>query len=235
MLQIILCEDDSKQKEQILKVVQNVNLHNDIQYYSFESTKELFETKLDTSVPTIFLMDIVLDHEDGIEMADKLHKLFHHSVVIFISAYLEKVTDIYETKHCYFIYKPELKMRIEKALNKALSILLSMHKQICVHSGTRKILISLEDIMAVERIKRYSLIYTPKETLRVNETFDELGIDMHSQFHQCHRSFFINFDHVKECNRTDFITHAGSMIPISRTYSKKVQEAFQDYLIHQFY
>lgn len=235
MLQIILCEDDPKQKEQILKVVQNVNLHNDIQYYSFESTKELFETKLNTSVPTIFLMDIVLDQEDGIEMADKLHKLFHHSVVIFISAYLEKVTDIYETKHCYFIYKPELEMRIEKALNKALSILLSMHKQICVHSGTRQILISLEDIMAVERIKRYSLIYTPKETLRVNETFEELGIDMHSQFHQCHRSFLINFNHVKECNRTDFITYTGAMIPISRTYSKKVQKAFQDYLIHQFY
>ena len=235
MLQIILCEDDPKQKEQILKVVQNVNLHNDIQYYSFESTKELFETKLDTSVPTIFLMDIVLDQEDGIEMANKLHTSFHHSVVIFISAYLEKVTDIYETKHCYFIYKPELKMRIEKALDKALSILLSMHKQICVHSGTSQILISLESIVAVERIKRYSLIYTPKETLRVNETFDDLGIDMHSQFHQCHRSFLINFDHVKEFNRTDFITDTGLMIPISRTYSKKVQKTFQDYLVHQFY
>ena len=235
MLQLILCEDDPKQKEQILKIVQNVNLHTEIQYYSFESTNELFEAKLDTSVPTIFLMDIVLDHEDGIEMADKLHKLFHHSVVIFISAYLEKVTDIYETKHCYFIYKPELKMRIEKALDKALSILLSMHKQICVHSGTSQILISLESIVAVERIKRYSLIYTPKETLRVNETFDDLGIDMHSQFHQCHRSFLINFDHVKEFNRTDFITDTGLMIPISRTYSKKVQKTFQDYLVHQFY
>lgn len=235
MLQIILCEDDPKQKERIIKIVKNVNLHTNIQYYSFESTKELFEADLDLSIPTIFLMDIVLDQEDGIAMANKLRTSFHHSVVIFISAYLEKVTDIYETKHCYFIYKPELEMRIEKALNKAFSIVVSMHKQICVHSGTRQMLIHLEDIIAVERIKRYSLIYLSKETIRVNENFDELGLEINSQFHQCHRSFMINFNHVKELNRTDFITDTGFMIPISRTYSKKIQKAFQDYLVHQFY
>lgn len=128
MLQIILFEDDLKQSQYIQKVVQKVNLNAPIQYYAFKNTSQLFEISLDTNLPTIFLMDIVLDHEDGIDSASSLLEKFHHAVVIFISAYLEKVTDIYETRHCYFIYKPELEIRIEKALNKAVSILNAMQK-----------------------------------------------------------------------------------------------------------
>ena len=73
MLQIILCEDDPKQKERIIKIVKNVNLHTNIQYYSFESAKELLEADLVLSIPTIVLMDVATDQEDGIEMANKLH------------------------------------------------------------------------------------------------------------------------------------------------------------------
>ena len=235
MYQIVICEDDPKQNAYIKKSIEQVDLPIPVNICSYMHTEEIDKADIDKTIPTIFLMDIVLDKENGIEKAIQLHKQFLHSVVIFISAYLEKVTDIYEANHCYFIYKPELDLRLQKALMKAISILQSMQKAISIRSGSKQKIILTKNIVMIERVKRYSYIHTDTEIIRVTEPFEELFSSLSNSFHQCHRSYIINFEHVKEMKRTDFFTDTGLLVPISRAYSKKIQQAFQTYLIHQFY
>lgn len=235
MYQIIICEDDPAQNAYIKKSIEQIDLPIPVHVYSYMHSEEILKSDIDKTLSTIFLMDIVLDKENGIEKARQLHDQFMHSVVIFISAYLEKVTDIYEANHCYFIYKPELDMRLQKALMKAITILQSMQKVLSIRSGSKQKVIPIKNIAMIERVKRYSYIHTETEVIRVTESLEELFSSLSASFHQCHRSYLINFEHVKEMQRTDFLTDTGLLVPISRTYSKEIQQAFQSYLIHQFY
>lgn len=126
-------------------------------------------------------------------------------------------------------------MRLQKALMKAITILQSMQKVLSIRSGSKQKVIPIKNIAMIERVKRYSYIHTETEVIRVTESLEELFSSLSASFHQCHRSYLINFEHVKEMQRTDFLTDTGLLVPISRAYSKEIQQAFQSYLIHQFY
>ena len=231
MLNIIICEDDKNQRTALEKKVKQLPLPPLSAVYAFGEADAMLRFCLGQTGDFLFLMDIVLKNDaNGIEIVKQINTFFQQAVIIYISAYLEKVTDIFDTQHCYFIYKPELDLRLEKAMRKAIAQLRNKKRTLMVHSGSESLVLPVEDILWIERIKRYSLIHTKTETYRISEDFPALLKQLPGCFQQCHRCFIVNFDWVKKHTRTEFIMKNAQWIPISRGYSKVIQEAFQQYI-----
>lgn len=50
-------------------------------------------------------MDIELGKENGIDLALKVNEVTPYTQIIYITAYMQYVSDVYQSKHTYFIDK----------------------------------------------------------------------------------------------------------------------------------
>lgn len=230
MVTYVLC-DDNKEYLSYLKDKLSTFIKAEDIIISYSSSCDLLNNISLYEHNTIFILDIVLDNDDGIQLANLINKAIPLAVIIYLSGYLNKVVDIFDTRYCYFIYKRELEQRLPSALHKALQALQTSKHNLLIDLTDKKVIKPLDSIHYMERIRRYTYIHcTNDDIFRVQTQLNTLKQELTPYFIQCHRSFLINLNHVVEYKRTEFILHDKSRIPISRSYSKDVHEAFQKFL-----
>lgn len=94
MLNIIICEDDKNQRTALEKKVKQLPLPPLSAVYAFGEADAMLRFCLGQTGDFLFLMDIVLKNDaNGIEIVKQINTFFQQAVIIYISAYLEKVTD----------------------------------------------------------------------------------------------------------------------------------------------
>ena len=136
MYNIILLEDNLRQNLALESRIKNLYPDSLIQLYSYIHAQDMMDQLSRFKGMNIYVLDIVLDKEaSGIDIAKQIHQTDAGAVIIFISAYLEKVTDVYETEHCYFIFKPEVELRLKPALDKAMALCSEMKKVLVVETN----------------------------------------------------------------------------------------------------
>lgn len=230
MQNVIICEDSALQAEQLKQAVLALNLEN-IRCTVYQSAQELLKQLPQINAYSIFLLDVVMPNVDGITLAKTINRTHPHSCIIYVTAYLNTVTDAQDSEHCYFLLKNDLKARLPIAINKALSAIREISKTMLVTIGDTKVVIHMDDILYLERIKRYTYIVTAHEKLRVKEDLAFLQNKLSAQFHRCHNSFVVNFYKVTAFKKNAFILGTVT-VPISRSYCKECETAFQQFIVN---
>lgn len=226
----VICEDDEIHSAFLQKELDAYTMNKNVFVYT--SGIELINNLKQFPKETIFLMDIVLSDHSGIDIAKKINECVENAVVIFISSFLEKATEVYEVEHCYFVYKPELKKRLPNALKRAEKIIEESKTMLQIKVKHKIRLLPIKDICYLERTKRTTMIYCIHETYECSEKFSELYEQLPSVFIQCHCSYIVNLNMVKEYRRTDFYLITNAIIPISRSFSKEVKTRFQEFILN---
>lgn len=229
MSRYVICEDNISQAKNLCDIIKQRNEKNDVSV--FYSGIELRSIVKSIKEDTIFLMDIVLDDVSGIDIAKEINKYTPNSVIIFISAFLEKVTEIYDATHCYFVFKQDLEKRLPAALDKAEKILKETKSVITIPTKEKTIILKVSDIRYIERIQRTSFIYCSSGFFQCHQNMEYFIKQLTSNFVQTHRSYIVNFHSVQLYKRTDLTLYDGSLIPISRAYAKQVKTKFQEYIM----
>ena len=116
MYQFVICEDDAQQRDHLQKLIKKT--YGGQPVFCYDDVDTLLEELPHIPAPRIIFMDIVLKTRSGIEAAAKIAPA--DTAIIFITAYLDKVVDIFEAPHTYFIYKPDLEVRLAPAVEKAM-------------------------------------------------------------------------------------------------------------------
>ena len=229
MITYVLCDDNKEYLSYLQDKLKELIQDDDI-VKTYSSQKDLLQDISLYENNSIFILDIVLEKEDGIELAKCINEAIPFAVIIYLSGYLNKVVDIFDTKHCYFIYKRELNQRLPIALKKALQALQNSMQNLLIELSDKKVLVPQDAIYYMERIRRYTYIHTIDEVYRVQTPLHSLKQKLTPVFIPCHRSFLINLNHVIEYKRTEFILDNKINVPISRGYSKNVDTSFQKFL-----
>lgn len=226
----VVCEDDKVQLDHLCKLLdKRIENKNIIQ---FQSGKDLLE-HLDTiKEGTIFLMDIVLDGISGIDIAKIINHSIQHCAIIFLSAFLEKVTDVYEAAHCYFVYKPELEKRLPAALKRAEKMIEESKTILEIKSKNGIVLLAIAEICYIEREKRTTIIHCQKGSYVCPYNLQYFMDNLSASFLKCHCSYIVNMNMVQEYQRTEFHLRTGMIIPISRAFSKETKKRFQDFIMN---
>ena len=106
MLKIAICEDSEIFVEIIKKNIETI-LKVPYELRPFLSGKEFITSLPEIGCPyDIVFLDISLgeDTVSGIELGQMINGENPRTQLIFISLYLEYASDVYSTKHTYFIY-----------------------------------------------------------------------------------------------------------------------------------
>ena len=150
-----------------------------------------------------------------------------------MSSYLEKATLVYDTKHCYFVYKPEATQRLPMAILKAMQNIQNEKTCAVIDLKDGTICILLKDILYIERIQRYSYIHTPYEVIKTSLKIKDLLQQLTLPFIRTHNSYIINAQYVKELKRIHVILQNQQSIQISRAYQEHLKQQFHLFLMQQ--
>lgn len=229
MLKIAICEDSEIFVEIIKKNIETI-LKVPYELHPFLSGKEFITSLPEIGCPyDIVFLDISLGEEtvSGIELGQIINGENPRTQLIFISQYLEYASDVYSTKHTYFIYKNRLNEYLPAALDAALKNLQTNEEQFLTlkirHSHIR---IAVNDILFLERNLRETFIYTKSETYTVRDKLNILQQQLPDFFVCCHRSFLVNLHAVSRLQHTEITLTTGQQIPVSRAHYENVKKSF---------
>lgn len=230
MINVVILDDQEIHLKEIEKQILSLGI-DEINIQKYLNEEELLKDIKQLNEYSIFMIDIVLNNKSGVDVAQVINQELRGAIVIFISSYLDKVVDIYDANHYYFIYKPELEKRLPIAFKKALKSLNQIKETLPLTLKGKTIVIHPADILYLERKKRTTTIIDGKQALACPDKLDQLADKLPPYFIRCHVSYMVNAQKVVELNRTEFILEGGISIPISRAYQKHCRSLFQEYLM----
>lgn len=218
MLKIAICEDN----EIFVEIIKN-NLETmlNIPYKldSFLSGREFLKALSENACPyNLVLLDIELEDKSisGIDLGQMIN-----------SQYLEYASDVYSTKHTYFINKNRLNDYLADALHAALKNLDTGRKQYLTFKVKQtQLRIPADNILYLERNLRETFIYTGNKTYTTRDKLSELQQQLPSFFVCCHRSFLVNLHAVTSLHHAEIILNNGQGIPVSRAHYDDTKKAF---------
>ena len=201
MVNVIICDDNTKDKNNISEIVNNFMIKNKIEHktHVYDDYNKKFDEIIESKIPfKIYLLDIETPSGSGIDIARKIRQKDVDSVIIFLTVHEELGNVILKNDLMFlsFINKfDNLKYRLNKALKKALDLL--SHKNIIKFTDRNvTYTINVDDILYLtkESFERKTIIKTDYTEFKVSKTLTDLVEMLDDRFIQTHRSCYINQD-----------------------------------------
>lgn len=232
MLRTAICDDNEIHLKKIAEDFSECCQAYSPEISLFSSGQELIDAvEKKEYQPDILLLDIVLNDDSGISVAKRINSLCPGCGIIFLTSFLAYASDVYETRHSYFILKSQFKERIRSAVAKAISDVGS-RKYLSFAERNNTLILPAYQVLYLERSLKKTIIY--HETGKQYETYEKPLVilkDMNNNlFVQCHQSFFVNMERVNAMYADYFIMSNGCHVPISRSRRRETKELFHAFV-----
>lgn len=192
---------------------------------AFEALVKINNEQID-----VMFLDIKMPEMSGIEF---IRSIKHVPKIILTTAFPDYALEGYELEIVDYLLKPISFERFLKAVNKLNHTTTSAHELFASNEGLRHelfiksdrklIKIDAQDILFIEGLKNYLMIYTNTSHKRIitHSTFKQMEDELsrYSCFQRVHKSFIVNLNHLSviEGNSVHIGTH---IIPIGSMYKE---------------
>lgn len=181
----------------------------------------------------IIILDIQLERTNGINIARQLLLSNPSLQLIFVTSYIEYISDVYDLPHLCLILKNQLDRQLPKFLHRAVdeSLLLAKGRLHILARG-HKTELSLDRLCFLERREHTTFLHLQNgEILQTREKLELLlNQDSSNRLLRCHVSYAVNLQHVSRLEEQCFRLYTAEQVPISRAYFKNARAAFFHYL-----
>lgn len=223
MLNIIICEDNSYQREQIETIIRDelkkLNLNMSIVLST--NTPENVITYLEKYKTNTFLyfLDVDLKSKvNGIELAKIIRKSDPMGYIVFVTSHAELtlLTFQYKVQAMDYIVKNNLngiKDKISECINEAYNDYKNSNtiktNSIQINAGNKVIYFNLDDILFFETTSKDHKIriHTCEEQLEFYGTLREIEKMVSSDYYKPHRSYLVNTKKIKVIDKDNFIIY----------------------------
>ncbi len=230
MLQIAICDDERRIREQLERL-----LHDCVQaeVRQFENGQELLKSDI---VFDIILLDICMDKKesgckmDGMETAREIRKV-SEAIIIFITALREYVFDAYDVDAFHYLLKPVNEKKFYEVLVKAASQVEKKNSETCVikvKGNFRSI--PIEEILYAENDARKIVLHTKKEMITFYEKMEVLETKLGNDFFRSHRGFLVHLKEVESYDNRNIKLKNGDVIFLSKLKYNEFVTAYMNYL-----
>ncbi len=205
MYNVILCDDDLEFLARLQNHVNNIFLGMDerAKVLAFSSLEEISEDTLEQCDIAILDIDFSDRQYNGIDIAKRLRKHRHDSVIIFLTNYIEYAPEGYEVQAFRYLLKSELSNKMKIYIEHAVKHLNRASETIKIQISGEIIDIPIQNIMYFESQLHSVVIHvvTPNSKKDRILTFigsigkieKELSI---RGFLRVHKSYLVNMAHI---------------------------------------
>ncbi|MCL2030154.1 MAG: LytTR family DNA-binding domain-containing protein [Oscillospiraceae bacterium] len=226
MYRVAICEDEPVFAEEHERLCRSALDRLDIEHqiFRYENAARLLRDFSEGRRYDLFLLDILMDETDGVELAARIREQDAAAAIIFITSTPGYALRGYDVGALHYLMKP--------LDGGALERLIASDRQrrfrsprFVFKSGRQSLNIPMDEIVCLETVGKRVAITLLGETLDCPGGLLEL-LKGRRQLVRCHKSFAVNMRNIRELTRTEALAVNGRTIPVSRTYFKDVQKAF---------
>jgi DNA-binding LytR/AlgR family response regulator len=198
---------------------------------SYSSAFEAVRKSANTKKVDLILLDIELPEMSGIEY---LQTLTDKPFVIILSGQTKYAVEAFEHNVSDYIVKPVSYSRFHKAVSKAYGQwrreqnIQNIQNDIFIRKGSCLVKLSYDDILWIESLENYVLVYSTQEILTVHFTLKAIILKLPpDQFVQVHRSNIVNISKIQTINRHSLVIPYRQIdreIPIGKSFRGQLLE-----------
>ena len=218
-MKIAICDDDIKIAEYIAHKINEYNPHHNVELFNNSDSLISYLNKKEPNVDLLF-MDIVLDDENGIDIASRIADNHPDILTVFITAFAENFSEeiFLKIKPYGYIHKPIKDDVLQHYLDSAKHDIEVNSRNLSVKIGLDSFEIPFSKIIYIESEKRLSHIYVEgfDNSHNTYAKLDEIQNHLDSRFIRCHKSYIVNADYIKSIEKDYFILKNGIEISISK-------------------
>jgi DNA-binding LytR/AlgR family response regulator len=229
MLSVYICDDSRHFAEELRSRINSIDMASKYRASIITTADKLRAMLAGGKRPDILFMDVEFGEVNGIEVAREL-LAGEKTQIVFITNYVDYCSDVYEAEHAYFIRKPVTDEHLSRALEICCRRLERADDKVCFKLKNGMVCFNRHDILFFVSNYRKITVHADSGLTEFYSTISDIKEIIGERFIQCHKSFLVNLDRVSTMERDKFILDSGERIPISRSMSEAVREAFFKYL-----
>lgn len=208
MINFIICDDITKDREMIKNVISKYMMKNKLEYktHVFDDYDDDFIEIVKTKLPfKIYILDIETPTRSGIDIARIIRHKDVDSVLLFLTGHQELSEIVMKNDFLFlsFINKfDNCELRLTKAIDKALKMF-KIKKTIRFKDNGILYSIPLDDILYITRdsIDRKCIIVTDYNEFKVGKNLNELEEMVTENFIKTHRACLMNKKRITSFNK----------------------------------
>lgn len=178
----------------------------------------------------LVLIDVLMPHTGGMELAARLREKYPELSIVFISCNRDMALQGYKVAASRYLTKPLDKEELREA------VLFCAEKrrkktEFLLPSGGVMRRICVKDIWYIYISGRKKRIVQKDREWEVNLPFEKLEEMLSGTgFVRCHQSYLVNLSHVKTLTAASMELENGTVIPVSKHRIKEVRKEFFSYM-----
>lgn len=178
----------------------------------------------------ILLLDVMMEHFNGMELAAVLRRQGNDAAIVFVSSSREMALLGYEVSAVRYLEKPLRREKLQEALRYCCQEHLTQ-KEILLPTadGQRRILIS--DLIYIESWNRGTRLVLVDGECKTSAKISELERTLpNERFVLCHRTLLVNLGFVQSIRYCELTLRNGQVLPVSKYRQAQIKESLLRYL-----
>lgn len=230
MIRFMICDTDTHFLDQLASTLHHSFAPCAVQYLYGPSALEV-SLRSDPGGADVLLTEIELRGQSAISILAQYLTESSPLQVIYMTSKIKYCTEVYDTRHCGFLLKPVSMDQLLKNVARALHTLESQKARgILVQRGGRLHILAPQSILYLESRGRILRIVTDSEILETYDKIERFAFRLDKRFLQCHKSYMVNMERVKEYHGNSFLMCDRAILPISQSKRKEVRQQFLSYM-----
>lgn len=216
-MKIAICDDDLKIAEYVARKISEYKPDYDTKLFNNSDSLFSYLSNKENKIDLLF-MDIVLNDENGIDLAARIIEKYPDTMTVFITAYADKFSEeiFMKIKPYGYLHKPVKDDVLHHYLDSAKHDVELKNRTLSVKIGQDSIEIPFFEIVYVESEKRLSHIHCENIIHDTYAKLDDIQNGLDSSFIRCHKSYLVNATSIKSIEKDCFMLKGGKEIPISK-------------------
>ncbi len=222
-IRVALCDDEETVREYLGRLLEEwkERQNDQLQIEYFESAESfLFQYEEDKRWQ-LLILDIEMGKMNGVELAKKVREHNKEVQILFVTGYMDYISDGYEVEALHYLLKPVTKEKLFSVLDRARERMKKSEKALFLQGSDETVRIPYYEIRYVEVQHNYVTIHAA-EDYTVKKTLSELEEELGDGFFRTGRSFLVNLKCVKRITKKEVSLKDGMVIPLSRGMYEKI-------------
>lgn len=235
---VLICDDDELNLGINQKLVELIGKkHNTkLKTYAFKELSAEVIALIRNNHIDIAILDIELKRGNGIAIAKEISKINREISIIFVSSYKKYKYSAWDAMAIGFVEKPADTEKFELIFLRAISLAKAKlskenSKFIKIVAEKKPIILRVDNIMYVEKVRRKVEFKTEKDVYSAFGTLKQYEDDLTSMFIKVSQSIMVNKHYIDSIDSYNVYLTSGDEFVIGRTYKEKVKkfaETLQD-------
>lgn len=184
----------------------------------------------------LVMLDLIMPEKNGMDIAGCLRKLSKKTEIIFVTAYVDYLSNNYRVSPVGFILKDD---QIAVSLKEYLDIFVSRfeYKKLIfrIPLKDRVKAVRMEDIIYIESKLHYVTFYIDEygeiSKYTIMKKLDEIEQEINNKnFVRIHKSYLVNMRFVYSIHRYNLILQNQTKLPVAQTRYKQVNDSILTFL-----